>query len=148
MAFENIDCVQAKASTAPVPANGVRVVARKLERKDKGKVTRWIQVTIGPKLARSLTLSDEKHGLRVLFGKDNDAGKVRICVDNSTGKFQTKRLKNGGYSFSINEMTAEGLFALDFESFDRANLEAIRPENGTQPHCTFKASPAMLDIED
>lgn len=148
MAFENIDCIKPTVAANPIPTDGVRVSSRKLRLKKQNRDARFIKIVIGASLARSLSLHQEDHNVRLLFGTGNDAGKIQISVDNTTGKFYAKRAKNGNYSLTINEATADGLFALEFEPFDRRNLEAIRPVNGQPRHVVFAASEAMLAVED
>lgn len=67
-----------------------------------------------------------------------------MSVDNATGKFLAKRSNKGDYALTINAATADGLFALSFDTFTRSPVEAIRPENGKPPHFVFKASDGML----
>lgn len=148
MAFENIECINPSAHVKAIPEDGVRVAARALKKKGGDGVTRYIRVTIGAALARQLSLTGDEHGLMVLFGRDNDAGKIKLSVDNTAGKFRAKRAKGGSYAFTINAATAEGLFALEFETFDRPHLEAVKPEAGGPRHTVFMASRGMLEVED
>jgi len=149
MAFEEIECVGASAPKGgKVPADGVRVTARYLGSRGGEGRTHYIRVQIGAGLAKGIALAREEHGLRVLFGTDEDAGKIRVSVDNEAGKFRAKRDKAGNFSFTINAATADGLFSLTFPEFSEARIEAIRPANGQPPHFVFRAHPAMLAVED
>ncbi len=85
--------------------------------------------------------------VRLLFGRDADAGMIRVSVDNETGKFAAKRTARGEYVLTVNQATAEGRFALEFAAFTVAPIEAIRPVNGQPPHFVFKASKAMLAVD-
>lgn len=148
MAFEEIECVKpAGAAVIACPADGVRLTAPKITRKT-GHIVQFIRLTIGAKLARGIALTQDSHGLRLMFGTGADAGMVIVSVDNSAGKFRAKRAKSGGYALTINAGTAEGLFALQFPPFNVSPVEAIRPENGKPPHFSFRASAEMLKCED
>lgn len=150
MAFEVIEnCKKVYKKTA-VSEMGVRVAARAVSRAARvgGGHARYIKVTIGAKLARAISLTQEKHNVRLAFGTEADAGKIHVSVDNATGGFPSKRDKSGNYSLTINKETADGLFALEFPEFAMDNIEAIRPSNGQPPHFVFKASAPMLAVED
>lgn len=150
MAFEVIENCKKIYTKSVVPDMGVRVVSRSMTRGAKagGGQSRYIRITIGKKIARSISLTQESHNIRLAFGTDADAGKIHVSVDNAAGGFPSKRDKSGNYSLTINKETAEGLFALDFPEFAIDNLEAIRPANGQPPHFVFKASAPMLAVED
>jgi hypothetical protein len=150
MAFEVIENLKKKYTTAVCPASGIRVKVRTLTRPAKtgGGEVRFIRVTIGALIARSISLVHERHNLKLAFGTDADAGKIQVSVDNTFGGFPATRDKSGNYSLTINSDTAEGLFALNFPEFTIEKCEAIRPENGKPPHFVFKASDAMLTVED
>jgi hypothetical protein len=113
-----------------------------------GGVSRYLALAIGPELARKLSLHAPEHRVRLLFGSGPDAGKIMISVDNAGGRFAAKRTKPGGYWVTINEQTAEGLFALEFPPHSVRAVEAVRPVNGQPPHAVFKASAAMLAVDD
>jgi hypothetical protein len=146
MPFESIEFV-GKPAPGSCPADGVRITARKMGRKGGG-VSRYIALAIGPELARKLSLHAPEHRVRLLFGSGPDAGKIMISVDNAGGRFAAKRTKPGGYWVTINEQTAEGLFALEFPPHSVRAVEAVRPVNGQPPHAVFKASAAMLAVDD
>ena len=151
MAFEDIECIRPAASGKPqVPPKGVAVSVRKLSAAPRagGGVRRYIKLVIGAELARLISLTQPEHRLRLLFGTAEDAGKVRVTVDNTAGKFLSKRSKKGDYSLTINEATAAGLFSLEFDPFVDDRCEPIRPANGQPPHFVFKASPQMLEVDD
>jgi hypothetical protein len=148
MAFENIDCIKPTAAANPIPIDGVRVSPRVINLKKAGRTIRFIRIVIGSGLARKLSLHQDNHNVRLLFGTGNDAGKIKILVDNTSGKFAANKAKKGSYSLTINEDTADGLFSMEFEPFDRKNLEAIRPVDGRPMHVVFAATDAMLAVED
>lgn len=149
MAFEDIDVIKPKAAGAPtVPVDGVMVRACRVARRNGGGLTRYIRLAIGSKLARSISLTQPEHGVRLLFGTGTDAGKLQLSVDNEAGKFRAKRNKGGGYFLTINAATAEGMFALDFPAFTRTGVEALRPQNGQPPHFVFKAADEMLKVDE
>jgi hypothetical protein len=104
-------------------------------------------VAIGKELARKLAITGDTVGVRLLFGSAENAGKIKISVDATTGNFQAKRDKAGNYSLTLNQATAEGRFSLDFPAFSINAVEALRPQNGQPPHCIFKASEAMLAVD-
>lgn len=144
MAFEDIDVIKPKAATASkVPPDGVLVQARHLGRKNGGTV-QFIRLVIGSKLAKAISLVMPECRLRLAFSTGSDAGLIQVSVDNTTGKFLAKRSNKGDYALTINAATADGLFALSFDTFTRSPVEALRPENGKPPHFVFKASDGML----
>ena len=148
MAFEDIECVKPASPSAPkCPADGVSVSCRKLGGCG-GRQISYLRIVIGAKLARQISLTQDMHRLRLLFGTGSDAGLIQVSVDNAAGKFAAKRSKEGSYALTVNAATADGLFSLSFPPFQRAGLEAIRPENGKPPHFVFKASAEMLKLED
>ncbi|MFN7028410.1 MAG: hypothetical protein ACK4PC_03495 [Sphingopyxis sp.] len=150
MAWESISNKKPVNTAAEVPAAGVRLAPRKMgwARGGKSGETRYIKLSIGAELAKKLGLITETVRLRLLFGRDSDAGKIAISVDAETGNFLAKRDKAGRYTLTINQATAEGLFALDFPAFNVALVEAVRPENGQPRRAAFKVSPAMLAVAD
>lgn len=151
MAFEDIECVNpASAAAAKVPPAGVSVRPRMLGRAPRagGGHIRYICIRIGAELARGVSLSQPEHRLRLLFGTAEDAGKIRISVDNQGGKFLAKRDKKGNYALTLNAASAEGLFALEFAPFAVERCEPLRPANGQPPHFVFAASKDMLDVDD
>lgn len=145
MAFEAIEFVGAPVK-ASVPAGGVRVSSRGAAPRG-GALVRFIQIKFGSKLAEQLCLKLEQVGLSVQFGSGRDAGKIAFSVDASTGAFLAKRDKNGGYSFTINARTADGLFALDFPPFVVEKPE-ILTLMGKPPIAVFACSEAMLAAGD
>lgn len=148
MAWETIEVVKPKVpGSGACPGDGVKICARSLGTRGGGRV-RYIHVTIGAELARSIALNQPEHRLLVLFGTGDDAGKIAVAVDGQIGRFLAKRNKSGAYAFAINAATADGLFALDFSAFTVARCEAIRPVNGQPPKFIFKASAEMLKVED
>lgn len=147
MAFEDIDVVNPKKTTpSKVPSDGVLVQSRRLSSRS-GKEVHYIRIAIGAKLAKAISLVIEECRVRLAFGTGPDAGLIQVSVDNSTGKFIAKRTAKGDYALTINEATADGRFALEFEAFTRSPVEAIRPENGKPPHFVFKASREMLAVD-
>lgn len=147
MAFEDIDVINPKKSApSKVPADGVLVQARKLGSRS-GKEIQYIRIAIGAKLAKAISLVIEECRVRLAFGTGSDAGLIQVSVDNTTGKFVAKRTAKGDYALTINAATADGLFALSFDTFTRSPVEAIRPENGKPPHFVFKASDSMLAVD-
>lgn len=146
MSFEEITPhVEAKHG---IPADGIMITARRLMLRNKS-FTQYIKISIGSGLALRLSLKLEQHRVRLLFGTGPDAGKIKLSVDNEAGKFRAKRRKNAGnYIVTLSADTADGLFALDFPAHIIPHVEAIRPENGQPVHCIFKASAAMLAVDD
>lgn len=90
----------------------------------------------------------DQAAVRLLFGSGGDAGKIAISVDHDTGNFIARRDKVGRWVLTINAASADGLFALDFPAFTVPHVEAVRPENGQPRRAVFKASDAMLAVED
>ncbi len=149
MAWDSIENVKPVNPSVAVPDLGIRVTARSLKSRGKAsEPTRYIRLTLGVGLAKRLSLLNDVAGVRLLFGTGGDAGKIAISVDATTGNFQAKRDKAGRYAVTINAATAQGRFALDFPAFTVPVVEAVRPENGQPPRAVFKASPAMLAVDD
>lgn len=145
MAFAEIECVNPVANLDAVPPAGVRVRSRALGGRHGGKV-RYIEMTLGRALAAKLKLSGDKAGCRLLFGSDEDAGKIALNVDMTLGKFRARKLKNETWGLTINAATAEGLFSLDFPPFAVITPEVLAPA-GLPPMLTFQASDAMLAVD-
>ncbi|QJQ31798.1 hypothetical protein GV829_04515 [Sphingomonas lacunae] len=152
MPFEALDYVgptvtpKAKA----VPIDGVRVTAQRLGLKVRGnepqKFVRYIRIDIGKKLAKDMALHGQQLLCSVLFGIGTDAGKIRIAVDATAGRFTAKANKKGEWFLTINEATADGLFALEFPTFCVLD---IRPHCSDRqpPSITFSASAEMLEAD-
>ena len=145
MAFEEVEFI-GPAPIDAVPNGGIRVKPRTF--KSKHGVKHWIEITIGEHLSRKICLSKPKHGMRVLFGTGEDAGKIAVAVDDEKGRFSAKKAKSSGrYVLSIGAASAEGLFALEFPVF--AVLDPlVFCKDGSPPSFTFAASAEMLAIED
>ncbi|WP_156428096.1 hypothetical protein [Novosphingobium sp. FSW06-99] len=132
-----------------IPSDGIRVCAGQLTRNDKKTVVRFIRITIGAKLARSISLTQPEQRLRLAFGTDADAGKVQVTADNEIGKFRAARDKAGNYGFTINAATADGLFSLEFPEFAVAAISFSPGAGGNSlPRFVFNASAEMLDLKD
>jgi hypothetical protein len=148
MSWDVIDNVKPKyASAMKVPDNGVAVSARTLGARG-GRKVKWIAITLGAETARKLSLLQPEVRVRLLLGGGNDAGKIAISVDATSGPFLAKRQKSGCYLIGINAASAAGLFGMTFERFTRAPLEVVRPVNGQPPMTAFPVDPAMLDADD
>lgn len=85
--------------------------------------------------------------LRLQFGDGSDAGKIALSVDVTNGGFEAKKDKQGRYALTINQRSAEGLFALDFPAFTVSPVE-VKERPHTPPLAIFKASDPMLAVED
>lgn len=145
MPFETIDNVSPLAAQITVFPHGVRIQARTLTRK-AGVTVRFIKVTVGALLAKKLVWRDESQRIDLAFGTGKDAGKIRAAVNVSSGQFVAKRDKQGRYNFTINAATADGLFALEFATFDIEHLDPVCEMN-TPPALVFKASDSMLAVD-
>lgn len=147
MAFELIEnCRKPVTALDAIPPEGVRVRPRKLTVGKHKTPAQWIQLQLGAKLAKALCLTGENVGVALAFGTGKDAGKIAVGVHVKAGQFVAKRDRNGCYSISISEPTADGLFSLDFPLF--AVVEAdIQHEQGRAPLAIFKASDAMLAVD-
>lgn len=156
MSWESIENVKPAKISVTVPPDGVRVRAQALNvgRKGAQKSTRYIRITVGAELAKKLALGPgggkvgDQAMVRILFGSGSDAGRIAISVDHDTGNFVAKRDKIGRYTLTINSATAAGRFALEFPPFTVTRVEAVRPENGQPRRAVFKASDAMLAVDD
>lgn len=147
MSWESIENVKPTSETTP--PLGLRISSRGLKvtrGKAKGE-TRFIKIAIGKELARKLSLTGDSVGVRLLFGNAENAGRIKISVDATTGNFTAKRDASGNYNLTINKASAGGRFALDFPAFSINVVEALRPQNGQPPHCIFRASAEMLAVD-
>lgn len=150
MSWETIENLKPASQQEATPPLGLRISSRglKISRGKRPGETRFIKIAIGKELARKLAINGDTAGLRLLFGADENVGKVKISVDATTGNFQAKRDKAGNYIVTLNQASADGRFSLDFPAFTINAVEALRPQNGQPPHCIFKASAAMLAAAD
>lgn len=145
MAFDTIAYVGPVKSTVTLPHDGVKVQARHVIRKNGGKV-RYINIQIGPGLAKKLAMHRDTHGMQVQLGRDNDAGKVALQLD-TTGNFVARRAKKAGsYTLTINGLSATGRFALQFDAFTRDNVEVLKMQSGAY-FCAFLATAGMLAVK-
>lgn len=146
MPFDTIERLGAAASDAAgVPPMGVRVAKRRLGRPGTNDAG-YISILIGNALAARLGLREAGHPVSLAFGNGNDAGKIAITV--GAGDFAAKGKPGKPYQVSINRVSAEGLFAWQFSTFERTPLEAIRPERGGGAMTVFTATAEMLAVED
>lgn len=146
MAFETIENVAKVAGQIAAFPDGVRVEARAMKMRKGGGAARYIKVIVGAQLAKKLVWRDEQQRIDLAFGTGRDAGKIRAAVNASAGQFMAKRDRQGRFTFTINAATAEGLFALEFPSFDIPQLDPVHEIN-TPPALVFKASDAMLAVD-
>lgn len=147
MSWEPISNVKPTPPSAEkVPAMGVSIAARKCGLRG-GRTVRYIKIGLGPQLAKALCLVGDQAGIRLSLGGGEFAGKVALTVDNAPDCFRAKKGKGGGYMLTINEASADGLFALDFPPFAAA-AELLPPERNKAPIAAFKASEPMLAVED
>src|SRR5690606_8689162 len=147
MGFEVVENVSPPMPSSGVPDDGVRVSCRSLTRKDTGRKAEWIWVKIGPALAKSISLVLPEVGIEVSFGTGTDSGKIAISVNQKNGGFIAKKQGNGGYSFTINSDSADGLFSTDFPAFSCPDVNVINTR-GLPPMAIFKASDEMLAVDD
>lgn len=147
MPFDTIENCKSQAIASVVPPAGVLVQARKLKRRDGNGYARYIKIQIGKELARKLVLQAEKEPMVLAAGTGRDAGDLRLQVDHGQGDFIAKRDKRGQYSLTINERSAEGLFALEFPAFSRREIEPVHAR-GEAPALVFAASESMLAVPD
>lgn len=148
MAFEEIERVGPVTGLNAVPPDGLRVSARRLGGRGGGGEVRYIKLDLGAQLARRLSLTQERHNLKLAFGTGEDAGKIMLSVDNADGRFVAARNKHGSYAATINAASADGLFSLSFPTFAVLDVSVSPSANGNPPRCVFKASTQMLDVED
>ncbi|MEQ5789061.1 hypothetical protein J3454_14285 [Erythrobacter sp. NFXS35] len=145
MPFETIENVSRIASQIAVFSDGVRVEGRTLKRKG-GALVRYIKVTVGARLAAKLVWRNEAQRIDLAFGTGRDGGKIRASTNVSSGQFVAKRDQQGRYTFTINASTADGLFALEFPTFDIEDVEPVCERN-VPPALVFSASEPMLAVD-
>lgn len=144
MPFEIIENCQLVNLSSAIPPDGVRIGVRKAAA--RGVPTSYIKLQLGSLLAKKLDLTGEKVPVSLAFGSGKDAGKIRISVDVRDGGFIAKRDKKGNYGLTINRATADGLFAGDFPTFSRSEVE-VHNSQGTPPAAIFSASEEMLAVD-
>ncbi|CDO34068.1 hypothetical protein [Novosphingobium sp. KN65.2] len=147
MGFETIENCKPNASQDSVPADGIRIKARVLARRNGGEPTRYIQISVGTGLAKKLALNGEETKVTLAFGTGPDSGKIRLAVDISQGSFPARRDKKGRYAITLNGPSCDGLFSLDFPTFTIPEIEPIYT-TGKPPAIIFKASDEMLELAD
>lgn len=145
MAFDTIAYVGPVKSTVSLPNDGVMVQARKLGTRG-GKIARYIIIRIGAGLATKLAMHRDRHPMAVQLGRDNDAGKIALALDMKGHFIATKAKKGGGYTLTINASSAEGKFALTFDTFTREHVETLKMQSGAS-FCAFLATASMLAVE-
>lgn len=147
MSWETIENVAAPKAGVhmSVPPKGVRVRVGQTTAK-AGRSVRYIHVSIGAALAKSLCLTLPKIGVRLSLGGGDHAGQLALSVDNGAGNFVAKRGKDGGYALTINAASADGLFSLDFAPFAVADAAIIHARD-TPPMAAFRVPPAMLEVD-
>lgn len=143
--IENLGAPKAGEALS-VPPKGVRVRVRALAGKKGGPLVRYIHLSIGATLSKSLCLTLEKTGLRLALGGGEHAGKLALSVDNGAGNFMAKRDKHGGYALTINAASADGLFSMDFAPFVVEAAEIIHVRN-VPPMAAFAVPAAMLAVD-
>lgn len=138
----------ATSSGIALPPHGVVVRSRAgLKKREGGGQVRYIRMVVGPKLASNLVLTGEQARVQLALGMGPNSGKIAISVDASRGTFPAKRAKDGSYVLTINERSADGLFAMDFPGF-AADAVMLPPERSKPPMACFVASAGMLAVED
>lgn len=147
MSWDMIENVAApKAGVAlSVPLKGVRVRVRRVVGKS-GILVRYIHMSIGVALAKSLCLTLPKIGVRLALGGGEHAGQLALSVDNGAGNFVAKRGRDGGYALTINAASADGLFSLDFAPFTVEEATIIHVRD-VPPLAAFRVPPAMLEVD-
>ena len=146
MPFTSIERLGAPAAKAAgVPPMGVRVLKRNL-RTRSGTDVGFISIRLGAELSRRLGLTGAGHPVGLAFGDGNDTGK--IAVTTGGGEFAARGKPGKAYQITINKASADGLFAWDFPTFERAPLEVLTPARGGHTYTTFAATADMLSVED
>lgn len=107
---------------------GARIRWRKLKRKHGEGYSEYAYVTIGSKAALALALKSEKHGLAVMFGSGEEAGKLAITVDNEKGKFVIKRTNGGDYTFTLSSDTVAGKLKPWFDTIELEKIEIVKTD--------------------
>lgn len=149
MPFETIERVGPAPAAPAVPANGLQVSCRAMKSRSRtdAEPTRWITIRIGADLARAAGYHQASQPVDLAIGTGNDAGKIAVLL-NQRGTFTAKGKPGKNYAITINAASAEGLFALEFESFTRAPIEVIRPENGSAKFFTFMGTDQLFAADD
>jgi hypothetical protein len=105
---------------------GARVRWRKLKRKHGEGYSEYAYIVVGAKAATALALKSEKHGLSVMFGTGEEAGKLAITVDNEKGGFIAKRTNGGDYSFTMSSETVAGKMKAAFDTIELEKIEIVK----------------------
>lgn len=146
MPFEPIENVSRATALPRTPADGIRFT-RAVSRRNGGPPVRYIRLEIGAGLARQLAITGEHSALALAIGSGSDAGRMRLGVDFSGGTFPAKRTKTGGYAFTINAASADGLFTATFTPVTVCGLEATAVA-GKAPWVIFDLPPSVLALDD
>ncbi len=129
MSFVVLVNVRSGPADEPDWEAGAKISARKLGRKAKGggvNEVRYIQITLGRKLASGMSLMQETHRLTLQFGTGNDAGKLALSVDNSSGEFPVKRDAQRRYRLSLNAATVADWLKLEFPVLFLPKVELVK----------------------
>lgn len=151
MSWDPIDNLSPNRLPATIPPTGIRISTHALNQRRKGvsfKQVRYIKIQIGPDLAHSLSLRAAQTMVQLLFGSEDNRGKIKLRVDADVGNFVARRNRAGAYSLTISKASAEGLFSLNFPAYEIPSVTAQPAANGQAANCIFRASPAMLSVED
>jgi hypothetical protein len=124
----------------------VKVTSRQLKVRNSDKLTRYSIIKVGSKLATVARFVGNDHRCNVLLGSKEDAGKLAISLDDTTGKFVAKKRANDGrYEIVVREASAKqhGL-AVEFAEFEAKGAVLTPP--GLPPVITFTVTPEFLGI--
>lgn len=151
MTWETIDNLQPVKLSNQTPPMGVRVSCRTMigRKKKDGSIMpdiKRIDIMIGAQLAEGAGMDIERQPVRLMLGSGNDTGKIAV-MPNKTGPFTATGKPGGVRRICIGQLSAEGLFALEFESFTRDNLEVVKPVSGQPAYFAFLATGSMLDAD-
>ncbi|CAN5337284.1 hypothetical protein BH10PSE12_BH10PSE12_02910 [soil metagenome] len=149
MSWFEIKCVKPSNAKSPaVPVDGLLIKsavvgARKKAGETEGRMVRYIKMRIGSGLAKKLCLVGESTRLALALGGGKFAGQISMAVDATAGGFPAAKQKDGGYTLTINEASADGLFSFGFAAF-AAQPSALPATTGAPPMYAFTPPSAFL----
>ena len=155
MAWETVEPIKTTTAATPsVPPKGLVITVRQLNARRNAAMParKYIALRIGAELAKASAIAANPAFVRIMIGSGSDANRIKVQVDHAAagnpGCFLAKRQSNGGYLVSINQPSAEGLFAMNFPAITITSAEVVRPENGQPVFFHFKPDAALFAVEE
>jgi hypothetical protein len=124
MGFERLTNYKPEKPGTVDISNGSRLQWRSFTR--KGKTTSFAVLVIGKDVAPRLALQLPNHKMHLMFGRDEDKGRLAITVDNADGEFLAKRTKRKEYYITIPVKSVEGRLKPGFATLANPVIEICK----------------------